>query len=108
MKDDAAQKALKRRKEIDKVIGQDAQDEIENSLSGAIKGASQESIDLLAGQTNAVRMNQVEQINLVKQQLTGIMSINQSVINNGKILTDILTEIRSTQPANLRGQGIEI
>lgn len=108
LKDDAAQKALKRRKEIDKVLGQDTQDEIENSLSGAIKGASQESIDLLAGQTNAVRMNQVEQINLVKQQLTGIMSINQSVINNGKILTDILTEIRSTQPANLRGQGIEI
>ena len=39
------------------------------SLSGAIKGASQESIDLLAGQTNAVRVNQVESIEILRNSL---------------------------------------
>ena len=108
LKDDAAQKALKRRKEIDKVLGQEASDEIENSLSGAIKGASQESIDLLAGQTNAVRMNQVEQIAIVKQQLAGLTTINTSIIKNGLILSEILSEIKSSQNSNLRAQGLEI
>ena len=107
MKDETAQAALKRRNEIMSILKQDPTDEIEsNTLSGAIKGASQESIDLLAGQTNAVRMNQVEQIAIVKQQLAGLTTINTSIVKNGLILNEILSEMRSG--GNLRAQGLEI
>lgn len=76
------------------------------TLSGAIKGASQESIDLLAGQTNAVRVNQVESITIMRQQLTTGIEINMSIIKNGIILSSILDEIRST--GNLRSQGLDM
>ena len=109
MKDETAQAALKRRNEIMSILKQDPTEEIEsNTLSGAIKGASQESIDLLAGQTNAVRMNQVEQIAIVKQQLAGLTTINTSIVKNGLILSEILSEIKSNQNSNLRSQGLEI
>ncbi|MDD3901930.1 MAG: hypothetical protein PHX22_11970, partial [Dysgonamonadaceae bacterium] len=43
------------------------------------KGASQESIDLLAGQTNAVRLNQVEALSLSRSQLFRLVSIDSGV-----------------------------
>ncbi len=58
------------------------------SLSGAIKGASQESIDLLAGQTNAVRVNQVKNIELVREQLFFISRIDSNVaVISGRLLS---------------------
>lgn len=77
------------------------------TLSGAIKGASQESIDLLAGQTNAVRINQVEQIEILRQQYSGLTTINTSIIRNGVILTQILDAVKNSQ-SNLRSQGLDI
>jgi len=77
-----------------------------NTLSGAIKGASQESIDLLAGQANAVRMNQVTSLDLLRQQLTRLSNIDANV---GVIASRLLTIInRLSAPADdgLRGQGI--
>lgn len=77
-----------------------------STLSGAIKGASQESIDLLAGQANAVRMNQVTSIDLLRQQLTRLSNIDANV---GVIASRLLTIInRLSAPADdgLRGQGI--
>lgn len=59
-----------------------------SSLSGAIKGASQESIDLLAGQTNAVRVNQVKQLELVREQLFYISRIDSNVaVISGRLLS---------------------
>ncbi len=58
------------------------------SLSGAIKGASQESIDLLAGQANAVRVNQVKNIELVREQLFFISRIDSNVaVISGRLLS---------------------
>jgi len=77
-----------------------------STLSGAIKGASQESIDLLAGQANAVRMNQVTSLDLLRQQLTRLSNIDANV---GVIASRLLTIInRLSAPADdgLRGQGI--
>ena len=74
------------------------------SLSGAIKGASQESIDLLAGQTNAVRVNQVKNIELVREQLFYISRIDSNVaVISGRLLS-ILNKLTGNSD-DLRAAG---
>lgn len=76
------------------------------TLSGAIKGASQESIDLLAGQTNAVRQNQVTQLALLRQQLIHVSNIDANVgVIAGRLLS-ILNALTSPAGTSLRSQGI--
>ena len=76
-----------------------------SSLSGAIKGASQESIDLLAGQTNAVRVNQVKQLELVREQLFYISRIDNNVAVISARLLSILNKITGNSD-DFRASGI--
>lgn len=76
------------------------------SLSGAIKGASQESIDLLAGQTNAVRQNQVVSIEIFRQQLTRLTSMDNRLGNIAASLLSILGRLGIDDEEDLRSQGI--
>lgn len=77
-----------------------------SSLSGAIKGASQESIDLLAGQTNAVRVNQVTSLQLVRQQLTHLANMDSTLGVISQRLLTILNKITNPSSDSLRSQGI--
>lgn len=54
------------------------EEETEDSLSGAVKGVSEETANIVAGQLNAIRVNQVEAVEVMRQQL---MSLNQ-IANN--------------------------
>lgn len=77
-----------------------------STLSGAIKGASQESIDLLVGQTNAVRVNQVTSLQLLRQQLTHLANMDTTLgVISGRLLT-IINKITNTPTDDLRSQGI--
>lgn len=76
------------------------------SLSGAIKGASQESIDLLAGQTNAVRQNQVIAIEIFRQQLIHLSSMDNRLGNIAGSLISILNRLGIDDGDDLRSQGI--
>lgn len=76
------------------------------SLSGAIKGASQESIDLLAGQTNAVRINQVQGIEIMRQQLFHLANIDAKVGTSNRYLQNIDNKMSSNNYDPLRSQGL--
>ena len=75
----------------------------EEGLSGAIKNASQESIDLLAGQTNAVRMNQVTAMEIAREQIAAVMEINMHVIACVNYLSSINSNLANP---DTRSQGI--
>lgn len=88
-------------KELEDAAGEDDP----SSLSGAIKGASQESIDLLAGQTNAVRVNQVESLNVLRQSLVHLASIDNKMSINNQLLAQIYNAVKDTD-GSLRAAGI--
>jgi DNA repair exonuclease SbcCD ATPase subunit len=84
-----------------------------NSLSGAIKGASQQSIDLLVGQTNAVRNNQVQSMEILRNQLLHLASIDMKIgISNDHLgvsnyhLERIDSKLNNTYDL-LRSQGLD-
>lgn len=79
-----------------------------STLSGAISSASQESIDLLAGQTNAVRQNQVTSIQLIREQLMHLANMDRGIGVIADRVQSIINHL--TTAANddngLRSQGI--
>lgn len=97
--------AMNMYKDLFKEVEEAAEEDPTTSLSGAIKGASQESIDLLAGQTNAVRVNQVESIEIERNQLIRLASIDNKIGISNKHLESIDKKL-SNNSDPLRAQGI--
>lgn len=78
--------------EVNRTLGVEENISNMGSLSGAIQGASQESIDLLAGYCNAVRINQVDSIDILRNQLIQLQGINTNTFN----INDVLTAFKSS------------
>lgn len=98
--------ALKMYEDLFKELGDEAGDPT-STMAGAIKGASQESIDLLAGQTNAVRVNQVVEIDILRQQLIRLASIDNKIGVSNQLLGQIYDEVKGYSASDpLRAQGI--
>jgi len=106
---DAVQQAGANFNEAMKVY-QDLFDGLEDSdpstLSGALKTASQESIDLLAGQMNAVRMNQVTALAVFREQLMHLSNMDNSLGVISARLVSIINYLSTPADDGLRGQGI--
>lgn len=83
-------------------------DEVKDtSLTGSIKGVSEETASVLAGQMNAIRINQAESLNLIKQQLAYLAEIALNTRYN-KYLLDISNDINSIKNSSndLRSTGL--
>lgn len=86
----------------------DLDDTDPTSLSGAISSASQESIDLLAGQTNAVRQNQVTSIQLIREQLTHLANMDRGISVIADRMLSVINHLTTAagDDNGLRSQGI--
>ena len=84
-------------------------DDTDESLTGAVKGVSEETANILAGQMNAIRINQLDMAAIMRQQL---QQLNQIAVNTGynKYLSRIeriITILEQNQSGNtLRSQGL--
>jgi tape measure domain-containing protein len=65
--------------------------ENKTALSGSVKSVSEETAGAISGQLNAMRINQMESINVLRQQL---LSLNQIAINTDN-LNGILTAMNT-------------
>ena len=98
--------ALKQYEEIFKDMGLDDTDE---SLTGAAKGISEESANILAGQVNAIRINQLDANEVLRQSLQALntIAINTSYNKYLSRIERIITILESNQGGNaLRSQGL--
>ncbi len=101
--------AMKMYEDLFKDMESEAGGDPTTSLAGAIKGASQESIDLLAGQTNAVRIQQAAGNDMLREQLIHLASIDSKM----GLAVEALNRIdRNTDTGSysdpLRAQGITL
>jgi len=86
----------------------DLADEVDDSsLSGGIKGVSEETASKLSGQINAIRINQAESLSVLRNQL---MVLNQIAANTSynKYLFDIRNDINDikNKDNSLRSSGL--
>lgn len=79
-----------------------------SGLSGAIQSMSQESADLLAGQTNAIRLNQATMIDLIREQLIQLSGINTGVAAAANTLSSIEVFMRRQRNANYNARAIGV
>jgi hypothetical protein len=76
------------------------------SLTGSVKGVTEETASMLGGQINAMRVNQMESIVIIRQQLMHLATIAQNSAYN-RFLESIYTHLRSgTNGDQLRSQGL--
>lgn len=98
--------ALKQYEEIFKDMGLDDTDE---SLTGAVKGVSEETANILAGQMNAIRTNQLDANEVLRQSLQALntIAINTSYNKYLSRIERIITILEQNQSGNtLRSQGL--
>jgi hypothetical protein len=79
------------------------------ALSGAIKGASEESISMLSGYANAIRINQIESLSVLRNQLLGIDKIAANTSYNVNLIrlneiADVLKLMSASD--SLRSKGL--
>ncbi len=88
---DFADEVIKKREVADRMVQQLNKDLVQkglkrdnqgdtqaNTLQGAVKGVTEETASLVAGQLNAIRINQTEATNVLRNQLISLKGIEQN------------------------------
>ncbi len=84
------------------------EEDADTSLTGAVKGVSEETASLVAGQMNAVRINQLEIKDILRQQLLVLNAIATNTSFNKHLakIDRIITILESNGGDSLRSQGL--
>jgi hypothetical protein len=100
------------RENLVKAFGLESKDEsADTSLTGAVKGVSEETASMIGGQMNAVRINQMEATEILRQQLFHLANIdnNTYAINQNTTYNKYIKSIydKMSNPGDsLRSQGL--
>lgn len=84
-------------------------EETDDSLTGAVKGVSEETASIVAGQMNAIRINQLEATAILRQSLQALNTIAQNTAYNRYLarIERIITILeRNSTGDSLRSQGL--
>ncbi len=83
-------------------------DEKEDSLTGMVKGVSEETASLVAGQMNAIRINQLEATQILRQQLQTLNTIAQNTAYNRYLarIERIISILENNSSDSLRSRGL--
>lgn len=83
-------------------------EESDDSLTGAVKGVSEETASLVAGQMNAIRINQLETTSILRQQLQTLNTIAANTAYNRYLarIERIITILENNSGDSLRSQGL--
>ena len=83
-------------------------DDSEDTLTGAVKGVSEETASLVAGQMNAIRINQLETTSILRQQLQTLNTIAANTAYNRYLarIERIITILENNSGDSLRSQGL--
>lgn len=79
-----------------------------SSLTGAVKGVTEETASMVAGQMNAIRINQMEATNTLRQQLFHLSNIDRNtglIDKNTKYIKAIYDKMSSGD--TLRAKGLQ-
>ena len=83
-------------------------EESEDGMTGAVKGVSEETASIVAGQMNAIRINQLEATQILRQQLQTLNTIAQNTAYNRYLarIERIITILENNSGDSLRSQGL--
>ena len=101
------EEAMKVYEDLFKDITDDA--DTDSSLTGSVKGVSEETASKVEGQMNAIRINQMEATELLRQQLAMLSTIARNTAYNVHLakLDRIVSLLESGEGgASMRSQGL--
>lgn len=80
----------------------------DDSLTGAVKGVSEETASIVAGQMNAIRINQLEATQILRQSLQALNTIATNTAYNRYLarIERIITILENNSGDSLRSQGL--
>lgn len=83
-------------------------EDADTSLTGAVKGVTEETASLVAGQMNAIRINQMEATALLRQSLMALTTIANNTSYNYHLakLERIVSILENNSSDTLRSQGL--
>lgn len=90
------------------LTGEENQDD-KSPLTGAIQSVSEETASIISGQLNAIRINQIESVSILRNQLLELNKISTNTSHNINLvkLIDILEVLKSISGGgSLRSQGL--